>query len=73
MGYFGLLLGGLGGVILDGVFWVKNELKTIQQFLNSYEPSQKARSERQAFSRKYQALKLLELIVDKNLLEVNDE
>ena len=58
---------------LDGIYWVKNKLKTIQQFLNSYKPSQKVRSERETFSRKYQTLKLLELIADKNLLGVADE
>ncbi len=58
---------------LDGVFWVKNELKEIQQFLTSYEPSQKIRSERQTYSRKSQTQKLLELIVNKNLFEVDDE
>lgn len=54
---------------LSGVFWVRNEPTALETFFAHYEPSSVSRPERERFSRRFQASRLLDLILEESHTE----
>ena len=53
---------------LEGIYWMKNDPKSIRSFMESYKPNRNPRKNRASFSRKHQASKLLDLIMNPGLI-----